>query len=283
MMLAETLAQDSQKLQQALGLDLREARLEAQILLCHALGVPRSWLISHDRDVLTDAAEKTCAGLLVRRLAGEPIAYIVGEREFFGLVFKITPAVLIPRPETELLVELALARLGENQPGTVLDLGTGSGAIAVSIARHRPVAAVTAVDRSPEALAVARSNAARLEAPNLRFLHSDWFEALDGETFDLIVSNPPYVEAADPHLQRGDVRFEPLSALASGADGLDDIRRIAAAAPSHLRPGGWLLFEHGYNQGERCREILRRQGFLQVETIRDLAGQERVSMGARTA
>lgn len=278
---AEILAQDSRKLQQTLGLEPREARLEAQILLCHALGVSRAWLISHDRDVLTDAAGKVCSDLLARRLAGEPIAYIVGEREFFGLAFKTTPAVLIPRPETELLVELALARLPENQPCTVLDLGTGSGAIAISIAKNRQQAAVTAVDQSAEALAVARENAVRLDAPNLRFLHSDWFGALGGETFDLIVSNPPYVEAADPHLQRGDVRFEPLSALASGADGLDDIRRIAAAAPLHLKPGGWLLFEHGFSQGESCRRILRQQGFLQVETIRDLARLERVSLGMK--
>lgn len=279
MTLAEVLAQDSQRLRQALGLDPREARLEVQILLCHALGVARSWLISHDRDALTGPAAQAYAALLTRRLAGEPIAYIVGSREFFGLEFKATPAVLIPRPETELLVELALARIPENQPCKVLDLGAGSGAIAISIAKNRPLATVTAVDQSLEALAVARENAVRLDALNVRFLHSDWFGALAGEIFDLIVSNPPYVEATDPHLQHGDVRFEPLSALASGADGLDDIRHIAAAAPQHLKSGGWLLFEHGYDQGERCREILRQQGFLKVGTIRDLAGLERVSMG----
>lgn len=281
MKVAEILAQDSQKLQQAIGLDSREARLEAQILLCHVLGVARSWLISHDRDSLAEPAAKAYTALLTRRLAGEPIAYIVGSREFFGLEFRTTPAVLIPRPETELLVELVLARMPENQPCKVLDLGTGSGAIAISIAKNRPLAAVTAVDQSPEALAVARDNVARLEVPNLCLLHSNWFGALDGETFDLIVSNPPYVEAADPHLQHGDVRFEPLSALASGVDGLDDIRRITAAAPQHLKPGGWLLFEHGYNQGAGCREILRQQGFLTVGTIRDLAGLERVSMGTK--
>ena len=280
---AGLLAQDGPKLQQALDLDPREARLEVRILLCHALGVARSWLIGHDRDALADTEEQTYTALLTRRLAGEPIAYIVGSREFFGLEFKTTPAVLIPRPETELLVELALARISENQPCEVLDLGTGSGAIAISIAKNRPWATVTAVDRSPEALAVARENAARPAVPNLRLLLSDWFGALDAQTYDLIVSNPPYVEDADPHLLHGDVRFEPLSALASGTDGLDDIRRIAAAAPQHLRPGGWLLLEHGYNQGEGCRAILRRQGFLDVETIRDLAGLERVSMGLRAA
>jgi release factor glutamine methyltransferase len=279
----EILSQDSQRLRQALGLDPREARLEIQILLCHALGVARSWLIGHDRDDLAEPAAQTYAALLARRLAGEPIAYIVGKREFFGLEFLTTPAVLIPRPETELLVELALARIPQNQPCRVLDLGTGSGAIAISLARNRPLAAVTAVDQSLEALAVARENAARLEVTNLRLLHSNWFAALKGETFDLIVSNPPYVEAADPHLKQGDVRFEPLSALASGADGLDDIRRIAAAAQQHLKPGGWLLFEHGWNQGEGCREILRQQGFSEVATIRDLAGQERLSFGQVSA
>ncbi|MEN6584575.1 MAG: peptide chain release factor N(5)-glutamine methyltransferase [Sulfuricella sp.] len=278
---AEVLVRDSQRLQQALDLDLREARLEVQILLCDALDVARSWLIGHDRDVVPESAAQNYSGLLTRRLAGEPIAYIIRRREFFGLEFKTTPAVLIPRPETELLVELALARIPENQPCKVLDLGTGSGAIAISIARNRPLATVTAVDRSPEALAVARDNAARLQAPNLRLLHSDWFGALDAQTFDLIVSNPPYVEAADPHLQRGDVRFEPLSALASGVDGLDDIRLIAAAAPQHLKPGGWLLLEHGYNQGEGCRDILRLQGFSEVESVHDLAGLERVSMGSK--
>jgi release factor glutamine methyltransferase len=278
--LAEVLVQDSQKLRQALGLDLREARLEIQILLSHALGVARSWLIGHDRDALAESAAQSYTDLLTRRLAGEPIAYIVGNREFFGLEFKTTPVVLIPRPETELLVELALQKIPENLPCSVLDLGTGSGAIAISIARNRPQAAVTAVDQSPEALAVARENAARLGVPNLRLLHSNWFGVLEGETFDLIVSNPPYVEAADPHLQRGDVRFEPISALASGADGLDDIRRITAVAPQHLNPGGWLLFEHGYNQGEGCREILRQHGYAAVETIRDLAGLERVSLGS---
>ncbi|MDP2786100.1 MAG: peptide chain release factor N(5)-glutamine methyltransferase [Sulfurimicrobium sp.] len=279
MTLAEVLAQDSQRLRQAPGLDLRTARLEVQILLCHALGVARSWLISHDRDALTGPAAQAYAALLTRRLAGEPIAYIVGSREFFGLEFKATPAVLIPRPETELLVELALARIPENQPCRVLDLGTGSGAIAISIAKNRPLATVTAVDQSLEALAVARENALRLDALNVRFLHSDWFGALGEEKFALIVTNPPYIETADKHLQHGDVRFEPLSALASGADGLDDIRRIAAVAPIHLEAGGWLLFEHGYDQGERCREMLRQRGFLKVETIRDLAGLERVSMG----
>lgn len=277
--LSEVLTRDSRSLQQTLGLDLREARLEAQILLCHALGVSRSHLISHDRDPLTPRDESAYSALLTRRLSGEPIAYIVGRREFYGLEFHTTAAVLIPRPETELLVEQALAHIKESTACKVLDLGSGSGAIAISIARHRPVALVTAVDRSPEALAVAQGNADRLEAHNVRFVHSDWFGALPGERFDLIASNPPYIAAADPHLQQGDVRFEPLSALASGPDGLDDIRTIVAAAQSHLNPGGWLLFEHGYDQGERCRTLLLQNGFNRVETVPDLAGIPRVTMG----
>lgn len=279
--LSEILARDSQALRQALGLDPREARLEGQVLLCHALGVARSHLVSHDRDTLTPEQESAHAALLARRLAGEPVAYILGAREFHGLEFLTTAAVLIPRPETELLVELALERIPIDASCSVLDLGTGSGAIAITLARRRPLARVTAVDQSAEALAVAKENAERLGAGGLCLLHGDWFSALDDEKFDVIVSNPPYIAAADPHLQQGDLRFEPLSALASGADGLDAIRVIVPAARAHLNPGGWLLFEHGYDQGERCRALLREHGFTRVETALDLAGIERVSIGMR--
>lgn len=279
--LSEILARDSQALRQALGLDPREARLEGQVLLCHALGVARSHLVSHDRDTLTPEQESAHAALLARRLAGEPVAYILGAREFHGLEFLTTAAVLIPRPETELLVELALERIPIDASCSVLDLGTGSGAIAITLARQRPLARVTAVDQSAGALAVARDNAARLGVGGVRLLPSDWFSALDDEKFDVIVSNPPYIAAADPHLQQGDLRFEPLSALASGADGLDAIRVIVPAARAHLNPGGWLLFEHGYDQGERCRALLREHGFTHVETALDLAGIERVSIGMR--
>lgn len=278
-LLAGILARDSQALSLAIGLSPREARLEAQILLCHALGVSRAYLVAHDSDQLTEAQQVAHADLLARRLAGEPVAYILGMREFYGREFHATPAVLIPRPETELLVDLALDRIFEDRPCAVLDLGTGSGAIAVTLARQRPLARVTAVDQSAGALAVARDNAQRLGATSLRFVHGDWFSALEGEDFDLVVSNPPYIAAADPHLQHGDLRFEPLSALASGADGLDAIRAIVAAAPAHLKPGGWLLFEHGYDQGERCRELLARHGLSRIETIPDLAGMPRVSLG----
>jgi release factor glutamine methyltransferase len=278
--IALLLQQAASALMSELALSLREARLEARILLCHALDKPRAWLIAHDRDILDAAQANTFTALLERRLAGEPIAYITGEREFYGLSFKVTSAVLIPRPETELLVELALARLPENRPLRVLDLGSGSGAIAISIARLRPHAAVTAVDVSAAALEVARENARRLDAPNVHFMRGAWFVPLPPQDkFDLIVSNPPYVAECDPHLALGDVRFEPVTALASGKDGLDDIRAIVAGAPSHLAPGGWLLFEHGYDQAEVCSALLRQAGFSEVAGFDDLAGITRVTLG----
>ncbi|PJB05555.1 MAG: peptide chain release factor N(5)-glutamine methyltransferase, partial [Hydrogenophilales bacterium CG_4_9_14_3_um_filter_59_35] len=193
--------------------------------------------------------------------------------------FKVTPAVLIPRPETELLVELALERIPADGPCRVLDLGTGSGAVAVTLALHRPQAKVIAVDQSATALEVARENAQQLGAGNLRLIQSDWYAALDGEKFDLIVSNPPYIASADPHLAQGDLRFEPAAALASGANGLDDIRTIVRGAATHLKPGGWLLFEHGYDQAAACRELLVQSGFEQIGSSTDLAGIERVSYG----
>jgi release factor glutamine methyltransferase len=266
-------------LARALDLGKAEARLEAQVLLGRALAQPRAWLIAHDRDPLNPEQTAAFADLFERRWSGEPIAYILGEREFFSLNFKVTPVVLIPRPETELLVELALERLPADRPVRVLDLGTGSGAVAVALALHRPHADVTAVDQSPTALEVARENAQQLGASNLRLIQSDWYSALIGEKFDLIASNPPYIAAADPHLAQGDVRFEPSSALASGAEGLDDIRTIVWGAAAHLKPGGWLLFEHGYDQASACRELLAQAGFEQVASVADLAGIERVSYG----
>lgn len=270
---------DQARLQQTLGLPDTEARLETQILLCHALGASRAWLLAHAADRPSPAQIERYHALLERRLAGEPVAYILGSREFYGLEFAVTPAVLIPRPETELLVELALARIPPDAPSRVLDLGTGSGAVAISIALNRRTAQLTAVDRSPEALEVARENARRLETGNVRFVASDWYAALGEERFELIVSNPPYIAAADSHLGQGDLRFEPPSALASGADGLDAIRIIAAGAAAYLTPGGWLLFEHGYDQAERCRELLAADGFREIATADDLAGIPRVTFG----
>ena len=287
------LTQDKAALEAALSLDSAAVRIEVQMLLQQVLGVSRAWLLAHPEQVLSEAQAAAYRGLLQRRLAGEPLAYILGEREFFGLMFKVAPATLIPRPETELLVELALQRIpsplplsrkrerGECSGGRgfcVLDLGTGSGAIALSIAHMRPNVEVTAVDASPEALEVAWENARHLNTGNVRLLQSDWFSALTGERFDLIVSNPPYIAENDPHLAQGDLRFEPRGALASGADGLDDIRRIVSDAKQHLNPGGWLLFEHGYDQAARVRELLGA-GYTEVFSARDLAGVERVSGG----
>jgi release factor glutamine methyltransferase len=255
--------------------------LENRLLLCHALGLTRVGLITQSHRILTDAEAATLDALVARRLAGEPIAYILGKREFFGLDFRVTGAVLIPRPDTELLVELALERLP--QGGTVLDMGTGSGAIAVAIAHTRPDATVSALDASPAALDVARANAAA-NGVTVRFLHSDWYAALGEERFDLVVSNPPYIASGDVHLSQGDLRFEPVSALTDHADGLSHLRRIVAGAGTHLAPGGWLLMEHGYDQAAPVRQLLAAGGYSDVQSWRDLAGIERVSgasLGAR--
>jgi len=260
------------RLQASLPLDA----LENRILLCHALGLSRVGLITQSERVLTLDETARVAALVQRRLDGEPIAYIVGEREFFGLPFKVSPAVLIPRPDTELIVDLALERLP--QGGRLLDMGTGSGAIAVACAHGRRDAQVTALDVSADALAIARANAAANGA-TVRFLHSDWFAAIAGERFELIASNPPYIASGDAHLAQGDLRFEPTGALTDHADGLSALRIIVAGAPGHLAPGGWLLLEHGYDQAAAVRALLDGRGFLEVQSWRDLAGIERVSGG----
>jgi len=278
--LCEVLADDGSTLQNALSLTAAEARGEVQSLLQHALEVNRAYLLAHPEHVPDAGQHAAYTKLLRRRLDGEPVAYILGEREFFGLKFRVTPATLIPRPETELLVELALAHV--RPQGRVLDLGTGSGAIALAIAHARPDAQVTAVDISVAALDVARQNAHGLGGVNVHFLHSDWFAALDAACFDLIVSNPPYIAAGDPHLARGDLCFEPRTALASGTDGLDDIRRLIAGAMAHLNAGGWLLLEHGYDQAAASRSLLLSHGFDEVFSAMDLAGIERVSGGRCT-
>jgi release factor glutamine methyltransferase len=254
-------------------------RVDAEALLLHVLEKPRSWLIAHDTDVLDTKVIAAYEALIARRAAGEPVAYITGRRGFWSLELEVTPATLIPRPETELLVELALRHLPTDQALQVADLGTGSGAIALAIAHERPQAQVSAVDVSAEALSVARGNAQRLGIDNVRFVQGSWMTPLSGESFAVIVSNPPYIEAGDPHLGQGDLRFEPASALASGADGLDAIRQIVAAAPAHLQPGGWLLMEHGWDQGPPVRALLIAAGYVDVETARDLEGRDRVSGG----
>jgi len=269
-----------QQLATTLNLPADEAAIEAQILLRHILGnVSRAWLISREEQALTTEQQALFNGQLQRRLQGEPIAYILGQREFYGLEFSLTSDVLIPRPDTETLVEAALQRIPPDQPCRVLDLGTGSGAIAIAIATQRPQASVIAVDRSEPALKVARHNAERLGTDNLQLLQSDWFSALAGQAFDVIVSNPPYIAEAAPHLQQGDLRFEPASALASGRDGLDDIRTIVAQAPGFLAQGNWLLLEHGYDQAAQVAGLLKQAGFDTIGHATDLAGIQRVTLG----
>jgi release factor glutamine methyltransferase len=251
---------------------------EARLLLGHVLQRPAAWLLSHDDQALDEDELLAYASLVARRAGGEPVAYLIGQREFFGREFVVSPAVLIPRPDTELLVEIALARVGAGGTAKILDLGTGSGCIAITLTLEIPKAQVTAVDASASALAAAQENAQRLGA-TLRLLQSHWFDELAGERFDLIVSNPPYVAAADPHLAAGDLRHEPAAALSSGTDGLDAIRGIIAAAPRHLAPGGQLWLEHGYDQAAAVRELLSAAGLVGIEQHRDLAGIMRVSGG----
>jgi len=263
---------------------LRQARdridpADAALLLAHALGHPRAWLLAHGNDEIAAEDAERFEALVERRATGAPVAYLTGSRGFWTLDLAVTPATLVPRPETELLVELALARIPSDVESRVADLGTGSGAIALAIAKERPRARVVATDASSDALDVAGENAKRNGIANVEFRHGDWFAPLAGENFDLIASNPPYIALCDPHLGEGDLRFEPPSALSSGIDGLDAIRSIARDAPAHLRTGGWLLLEHGWEQGEAVRALLREAGFVEIGTERDLEGRDRVTLG----
>ena len=299
-------------------IEAETAKLEAQLLLQHALNVNRAWLIAHADENLSPSIEAAYRTMLERRLNGEPIAYILGVREFYGLKLKVSVDTLIPRADTETLVEAALGKIdllltpspqpsptrgegvntvqnladpspspqrgrgvgerGENgEYLAILDLGTGTGAIALAIAKHSPQALVTALDASQAALDIAIENAQNLNIPNIKFILSDWFSALSQEKFDLIVSNPPYIETADAHLKQGDLRFEPISALASGADGLDDIRAIISQAPQHLNPHGYLLLEHGYNQAAHVTALLKQADFREISTIKDLGDNDRVT------
>lgn len=252
---------------------------EAELLLAHVLQRPRSWLYAHgDEELAEDAAQRFTA-LIERRHGGEPVAYLTGQRGFWRFDLQVSPATLIPRAETELLVELALARLPVGREARVADLGTGSGAVALALALERPLTRVIATDASAAALEVATANARLLGLENVSFRHGDWLAPLAGERFEAIVSNPPYIADADVHLGRGDLRFEPRSALASGTDGLDDIRTIIRDAPALLLPGGWLLLEHGFDQGAAVRRLLSGAGLVDVETVRDLEQRDRVSLG----
>lgn len=268
-----SLAQALRQAQQA-GLD----RVDAHLLLGHVLQRDRSWLIAHDDETLRAADQARFDALVRRRLDGEPVAYLLGEREFHGLMLQVSPAVLVPRPDTETLVEWALACLGACPAPRprVIDLGTGSGAIALALRHRWPSAQVTALDASADALAVASANAARLQLP-VRFLLSDWWQAVAGETFDLAVSNPPYIAGDDPHLPA--LRHEPRQALTPEGDGLGAIRTLISAAPAHLTPGAWLLIEHGWDQGPAVQALLRNAGFRAVETRQDLAGRDRCTGG----
>ncbi|MDQ9171051.1 peptide chain release factor N(5)-glutamine methyltransferase [Oxalobacteraceae bacterium R-40] len=251
-------------------------RLDVRILLMHALSLSRAQLITQSHRALTDTEAQQVSRLFQRRIAGEPIAYIVGEREFYGLPLHVTPDVLIPRPDTELLVELALEKLPVH--GSLLDMGTGSGAIAIAVAHSRADANVTALDQSSAALAIARGNAERHDV-KVRFIQSDWYSALSNECFNVIAANPPYIPEHDIHLTQGDLRFEPISALTDHADGLTALNTIADGAARHLAPGGWLLMEHGYNQASSVRSLLAARGFNDVRSWSDLAGIERVTGG----
>jgi release factor glutamine methyltransferase len=254
---------------------------DAQLLLAHALGRDRAWLYAHGADPVDAAARARFEQLLARRRAGEPVAYLRGRQGFWTLDLAVTRDTLIPRPETERLVELALERLPPGSSPVLADLGTGSGAIALALAVERPRARVDAVDASAAALEVARANATAAGIGNVSFHLGSWFGPLAGRRYDLVASNPPYIAEGDPHLGQGDLPHEPPLALASGPDGLDAIRCIVRDAPKHLRPGGWLLLEHGHDQGPAVRALLREAGFDEVGTGRDLEGRDRVGIGRR--
>lgn len=265
---------------QALAIACRSVDpVDARLLLEYVLHAKHAFLLTHSEHQLTEQQSATFSQLIQERAKGLPVAYLTGEKPFYDLIFQVTNAVLIPRPETELLVEWALQLIPADRSKRILDLGTGSGAIAITIAKHRPQAHVTAVDFSPDALAVARRNAEALGVTHLKLIAGNWFDELSAEKFDLIVSNPPYVAEHDPHLQQGDLRFEPEMALSAGGDGLACIDHIIAAAPGHLAANGWLLLEHGYDQAEACRGLLQQAGFNNICSKPDLAGIMRVSGG----
>jgi release factor glutamine methyltransferase len=277
--MASTIEQIIRQATQQLTASSSSPRLDTEVLLMHVTGLARTALITRAQEPLLPEHEERLQKLLSRRARGEPIAYLTGIREFWSLELHVTPDVLIPRPETELLVEQALACIPTDSEWIIADLGTGSGAIALAIATERPRCRLIAIDSSSAALAVARGNAARLGITTVQFRQGEWLRPLTSTRLDMIVSNPPYVRADDPHLTHGDIRFEPGSALVAGADGLDAIRRIAADGVTCLRPGGWLLFEHGYDQAQAVRALLASHGYDMVVSYRDTAGHERITVG----
>ncbi|WP_380180733.1 peptide chain release factor N(5)-glutamine methyltransferase [Kalamiella sp. sgz302252] len=261
-------------------LDTESPKRDAEILLGFVTGKSRSWLIAFDDTVLTPDQLAQLAALLARRIKGEPVAWLVGEREFWSLPLSVSPDTLIPRPDTELLVEQALAHLPV-EPAAVLDLGTGTGAVALAIASERPDCRIIGVDRIQGAVELAQHNAQRLGINNVEFRLSNWFSALADERFSIIVSNPPYIDEADEHLLQGDVRFEPLSALVAADGGLADIKIIAAQAGEALLSGGWLLLEHGWRQAQAVQAILNQAGFSHIATCQDYGGNDRVTRGQK--
>lgn len=250
-------------------------RLDAEVLLGHVIDRSRAQLLARPELTLAPASVQRYRALIARRAQGEPVAYLTGWREFWSRRFRVTPATLIPRPETELLIELALERLPAGMPLRIADLGTGSGAIALTLALERPACRVTATDRSPDALGIARENAQNLGAGNVEFRSGDWWTPLDGERYDMIASNPPYIDANDPHLLQGDLPHEPAEALTPGDNGMEAIEQIIPAAPAHLVRGGWLLLEHGYEQADAVAALLEHHGYTAIEHRRDIGGHIR--------
>ena len=280
--LAACVREATTRLQAAGHVEVAESRHEVERLLGFVLGRDRAWLFAHANDVIDQAMVERFESLLQRRIDGEPVAHLTGSRGFWTLDLLVTADTLIPRPETETLVEQVLARLPADQACELADLGTGSGAIALALASERPAWRLHVIDASDAALDVARRNRDALQLDNVELYHGDWLAPLAGRRFDAIVSNPPYIEADDPHLLQGDLRFEPLMALASGEDGLDAIRQIIVDAPACLKPGGWLLLEHGWKQGDAVRSLLAAAGFFDVATEPDLEGRDRVTLGRWT-
>ncbi len=268
-----------QAAQQLSTLNNPDPRVDAEVLLCHLLKKNLSHLIAWPEKRLSSAQQQAFQELIQRRINGEPIAYITGHREFWSLELRVTPATLIPRPETELLVEQALERIPSHAEWQIADLGTGSGAIALAIASERPRCQLYAVDISADALAVAQHNAQRLAIPNVTFLQGDWLAPLQQKSLNMVISNPPYIEESDPHLKQGDLRFEPKRALSSGDDGLDDIRLLIESSRQQLPTDGWLLLEHGYHQSAEILEIMRQQGYRRVQGHIDYGGNDRVACG----
>ena len=255
--------------------------IDAEVLLSHCLNQSRAWLLAYQDDAVDDLHVQDYLNLINRRKQGEPIAYILGYREFWSLPFRVTPDTLIPRPETEVLVETVLAIIEKHHKTDkglqILDLGTGSGAIAIALASELPQTNITAIDFSDEALSIAKLNASDHQLSNIAFLQSHWFSQLEDRQFDIICSNPPYIEAHDPHLQQGDLRFEPPSALASGPDGLFDLRAIIEQSATHLKDNGWIVLEHGFQQSQQTQQLLRENGFVQINTQLDYSGHPRIS------